>query len=380
MSRCIGCGIKIQTDNPEKPGYLPEIIAIENGEEVYCKRCHDIKHHNEQYFYNTSESEYYQKIAFIKDTKSLVLLLIDVLNIESSFIENLPNYIGNNKVIILINKIDVLPASVKLNKIEMFVKNLALKEKLNVVSVMQISAYKRKNLDKVLEKIKKLKYKKIPKERKPLVLFDDCYVLGSASVGKSTFINSLMAITGSKDKARLTTSDQFQTTQDLIKIPLDQKSFIIDTPGIINKNSYGAYLSYDSMRVITPKKYLKPKTYQLMEAQTIFLGGLVRMDFLNGENISVTCYVSNDLYIHRTKMTNADELERKQYGKLLTPPCTEEEFEKLAEKKTITYKYDNEFMDLEIAGLGFVHLTGKNVKVSVTVAKQINIKMVNTFL
>ena len=35
----IGWGVKIQTLDPEKEGYVSEIHMIENGEEVYCKRC-----------------------------------------------------------------------------------------------------------------------------------------------------------------------------------------------------------------------------------------------------------------------------------------------------------------------------------------------------
>ena len=39
MSKCIGCGIKIQSNDPLKPGFVPEIKLIEQGEDVYCKRC-----------------------------------------------------------------------------------------------------------------------------------------------------------------------------------------------------------------------------------------------------------------------------------------------------------------------------------------------------
>ena len=49
MSRCIGCGIKIQSNDQNKPGYLPEVALIERGENVYCKRCYDIRHHNLKY-------------------------------------------------------------------------------------------------------------------------------------------------------------------------------------------------------------------------------------------------------------------------------------------------------------------------------------------
>ena len=54
MSRCIGCGAKIQTTNPEKIGYVPEIAMIERGEQVYSKRCYYIRQHNAL---NTTENE-----------------------------------------------------------------------------------------------------------------------------------------------------------------------------------------------------------------------------------------------------------------------------------------------------------------------------------
>ena len=62
MSRCIGCGAKIQTTNPEKIGYVPEIAMIERGEQVYCKRCYDIRHHNALYTPEYDTKMYYDKI------------------------------------------------------------------------------------------------------------------------------------------------------------------------------------------------------------------------------------------------------------------------------------------------------------------------------
>ena len=42
MSRCIGCGAIIQSNNPEQLGYVAEAILIERGKDVYCKRCYEI--------------------------------------------------------------------------------------------------------------------------------------------------------------------------------------------------------------------------------------------------------------------------------------------------------------------------------------------------
>ena len=140
-----------RTEDPKKIGYVPEIKLIEDGEEVYCKRCYDIMHHNARYDYSTSTENYYKKISSIKNTNSLIILIVDVLNLNSSFIPNLKDYIGNNKVLILINKTDILPNTIKLNHLEMHVKKLALDASLNVASVMLISASKKQNVDKVLD-------------------------------------------------------------------------------------------------------------------------------------------------------------------------------------------------------------------------------------
>ncbi len=394
MSKCIGCGVKIQTTDPNQKGYLPEIIMIEQGEEVYCKRCYEIRHHNKIYDTKISDEYYYQNLGFIKNTKSLIIYLVDVLNIESSFIPNLKDLVGDNPVLLLINKIDVMPKSLKLHNLERYAVELAKKNGLNVLASMMISSKNQKEIKKVVERIKQLRIKKDKSayynpnykpgvtEVKRAIRFDDCYVMGCTSVGKSTFINALIENANPNFKNRLTTSDQYHTTQDLIKIPLDQKNYLIDTPGIINQNSYCAYLDYQSQRVITPTKYLKPRTYQLSALQTIFVGSLARIDFLEGENISASFYVANDLYVHRTKLANADTLMDKmnyqasesQTNNLLVPPFNKNEVSRLGKYEKHEFLIEEGVAyDLGLPGLGFVHLTGKNVKISVEHPSLINI-------
>ena len=228
----------------------------------------------------------------------------DIFDINNSFIPKLANYVGKNEVLVLVNKIDIIPKTMKLKNIEEYVRNISKKNNLNVIGVMMISAKSTKDCEKVVERIKKLKYRYKNKNKTG---FDDCYVMGCASVGKSTFINTIIG-KYLEGKNFITTSEQYHTTVDIIKIPLDSKSFIIDTPGIVNDKSFGNYLSYESMRDLKVSSYLKPKTFQLKNDQTIFIGGLCRLEFCEGENISASFYVSNGLYLHRTKTIKADEL------------------------------------------------------------------------
>ena len=167
---------------------------------------------------------------------------------------------------------------------------------------------------------------------------------------------------------------------DFIKVYIDEDNYIIDTPGLINYRSFGAYLDYESMKMLMPKSYLKPRTYQLRPDQTIFMRGLAGIDFIKGDKINVSFYTSNDLYIHRTKTINALNIYETQITKLLVPPHTNEELERLSETKEVMFDIADGAYDLLISGLGFVHIVGSNITFKVTVHKNIDVRLVETFI
>ncbi len=63
------------------------------------------------------------------------------------------------------------------------------------------------------------------------------------------------------------------------------------------------------------------------EGQTLFFGGLARIDYVSGGKRPLICYFSNELNIHRTKTENANELWRNQLGAVLAPPNNPEHFD-----------------------------------------------------
>ncbi len=381
MSRCIGCGVKIQTTNPSELGYVPEFAMIERGEKVYCKRCYDIRYHNKVYLPSYNPEAYYEKIQIIKKEKALVVLMIDVLDIYGGFIEHLNDCIGDNSVLIVVNKIDLLPKSLKLVNLEARIREIALSKKLHVEGVLMISANDQKMVQKVIAKISKLKYPQAKNkyQHHREVRFGNCYIVGCASVGKSTFMNKVLKMTMDIDENTITTSNQYQTTLDFIKWPLDRSSYIIDTPGIINSKHFGAYLSNRSLQVLIASKYIKPRTYQLNTNQSILLGGLARIDFETESKINASFYVANELYLHRTKTSQVQDVMASQKLKMLVPPFEEEELEKLSD--TITYEFFlNQPSELFISGIGFIHFVGENSLIKLTISKKILIEFKESFM
>ena len=87
----------------------------------------------------------------------------------------------------------------------------------------------------------------------------------------------------------------------------------------------------------------------------MFLGGLARFDFIQGDRSSFIAYVSNDVEIHRTKLEKADAFYEKHVGGLLQPPRADEkeEFPEL-----VRFEFSvKEKTDIVFAGLGWITVT-----------------------
>lgn len=176
--------------------------------------------------------------------------------------------------------------------------------------VILISAEKNEGIEDLLNAINTLRNN------------DDVYIVGTTNVGKSTLINKL--IERSVGEKNVVTTSRFPgTTLDMIDIPLDDTSFMYDTPGVIQEHQMTHYVTEKELKTIMPKKEVKQRVYQLNEGQTLFFGGLARIDYISGGKRPLVCYFSNDLNIHRTKTENANELWRNQLGDVLSPLITQ---------------------------------------------------------
>ncbi|HHJ7666223.1 TPA: ribosome biogenesis GTPase YqeH [Streptococcus pyogenes] len=343
---CIGCGIQIQTEDKEKAGFTPAAAlkkGMETGE-LYCQRCFRLRHYNEITDVHITDDEFLRLLHEVGDSDALVVNVIDIFDFNGSIIPGLSRFIFGNDVLLVGNKKDILPKSVKDGKVTQWLTERAHEEGLRPLDVMLTSAQNKYAIKDLIERINELRNGR------------DVYVVGVTNVGKSTLINAIIQeITGNKDV--ITTSRFPGTTLDKIEIPLDDGTFIFDTPGIIHRHQMAHYLSPKELKIVSPKKEIKPKTYQLNPEQTLFLGGLSRFDFINGERQGFTAFFDNQLELHRTKLAGADAFYDKHVGTLLTPPGKKEltAFPKLVRHEfTIDQK-----MDIVFSGLGWIRVNGQ---------------------
>ncbi|MBO4108369.1 ribosome biogenesis GTPase YqeH [Streptococcus suis] len=343
---CIGCGAQIQMLDKAVAGFTPQ-SALEKGLEtgqLYCQRCFRLRHYNEISDVNISDDDFLKLLHSVGESDALVVNVIDIFDFNGSVIPGLPRFISGNDVLLVGNKQDILPKSVKTGKVTQWLTERAHEIGMRPVDVALTSAQNKQAIKDLIEKIEQ--------HRKGR----DVYVVGVTNVGKSTLINAIIQeITGDKDV--ITTSRFPGTTLDKIEIPLDDGSFIYDTPGIIHRHQMAHYLTAKNLKYISPRKEIKPKTYQLNPEQTLFLAGLGRFDFVAGERQGFTAFFDNELQLHRTKLQGASEFYQKHAGSLLVPPTSKElkEFPELVRHEfTITEKTDVVF-----SGLGWIRVNEK---------------------
>lgn len=281
--KCVGCGSLLQSKYPDKDGYINEELI---NDAKYCKRCFKIKNYGE-YTVITEKIEFDKIIKDINNTESLVVFLVDILNINQDAIKFLKKF--KNEKLIVITKRDAIPKSVKDNKIiNYFNENFYRTD-----NIICVSSYKNKNIDEFLNKIRNLNYKKV-------------YIVGLTNSGKSTFINAILKSIGKEPI--ITTSALPNTTINYIEIKINEDITIIDTPGFVLENSIYNYISFNEVKKITPTKELKVKTYQIKPEETIFVDGLFRIDYLSKHKNSFSFYMNNNLNFNRMKIKTRDTL------------------------------------------------------------------------
>lgn len=268
IKKCIGCGVTLQTNNQNEHGY------VDNIEKEICERCFKLKNYG-QYKEVTLGNDTYKQILREIPKDALVVYLTSLLNINLDYIKDFKN------VIIVLTKKDLLPKSVKDYKLINYISN-EVKEYKDIEIISSIKNY---NLDNLMSKIKKYSGGK------------EVYFVGLTNSGKSTLINKLIKNYSDKN-IEVTTSMYPSTTLNKIELSLGELK-IIDTPGLLSEGSILGSLALKDIKKVTPKKEIKPRSYQLKGSGSLVIENYIRIDYHTDNNIAV--YLANNLNI--TKMT-----------------------------------------------------------------------------
>ncbi|GAM23757.1 hypothetical protein SAMD00019534_069320 [Acytostelium subglobosum LB1] len=344
------------------------------GEKEICQRCHMLKHYGKVAPIKIPIEDFKNKLAAIKDMNCVVIKVVDIMDFHGTFIPDFRRIIGNNPVVLVGNKMDVLPADIHKNRIEDWLRHECKLHGMVVSHVKLLSSASRDGLASFIVELEQLRRGR------------DVFVVGCSNVGKSTFINSLVdeykqkvvftqdgqqgddeATAAAKEKPtvmdRATTSIFPGTTLNIISVPLWHNASLFDTPGIDNPHQIIKLLRPDELKMVIPTKRIKPTVVHMIGGKSLYLGGLARIDY-DGGLATFTIYTSTHLPLHLCRTDKADDLLTRQRGKMLSPPLGDaerlaEESIQLSQAKRFTIipekvDFRHTCTDIIISGLGWV--------------------------
>ena len=252
MTKCVGCGIKLQEKDKNELGYTPKL----NNE--LCERCFKLKNYNilTNKGINIDNDKLINKI---NELNTCVLFLVDFINLDSEVIDAYKKI--KTKKVFIITKADIIPKNIKYQKLIQNIKNIYdVKE-----DIILTSSKTKLNINTIT---------KLCLEEKNVCL------AGFTNAGKSSLINALVG-------SDITVSKKSNTTQDFIKLNVNGIN-IYDAPGFMSNIN----------RENIPRSIIRPITYQFPSKHYLLIQD-IKLNIL--ENSNFTIYVGNEANIIRRK-------------------------------------------------------------------------------
>jgi ribosome biogenesis GTPase A len=374
---CPGCGAHLQDDDPDAPGYLPARALRPKGQNAekpltskVCQRCFHLTHYSKisaKGLTLMSPEQFREILAPLAKQRAVVVCMLDILDLSSSMLKEVSQLANaQSPLLVVINKADLLPSSVKLGHIMQWIwkRCAASGMRRRPRAVYLISAERGLGIRGFVQGL-------VAAARESRT--DHIYIMGAANVGKSTLLNRIIRGHpghGSKPTRELTTSVVPGTTLGMVRLPLKnaatgERIVIMDTPGIVEPRRVNLLCLEDisEMKGILPRRRLRGITYRLEQGKSLWLGGLVNIALAEGKPWFFTAYVSEQVTVHVSDASKAlNETYRVQSvkngllwpGGLRVPLATVEPVRMCVEHGT----WKRTCADIVIPGLGWVALLG----------------------
>jgi 30S ribosome assembly GTPase len=367
IRRCPGCGIILQTIDEALPGFVP-LKHVDRHEVVLCQRCFKIQHYGEDI--SPKETflfdDFYKILNKAKKDQASIIWVLDILNFETTLSVELLDAVKGLKVYFIATKRDLLPKVINHKKLETYIKQFF--ENMNMPYEKIIIASSKTN--EALDDIKAM----IAQDNQG----KDLYVIGATSSGKSSLINTYLKNFSNQTKKLITTSPFPGTTLRVIEIPLNESQTIYDTPGYVAAHSMLSKVEKEVIKLMMPKVEIKPVAYRLGAKDALAIGGLARLEVLNGKKEFAYAYFANPVTYQKMQMQKADEsffkmIEKKQLKPISKSFLTIDDFTSV--EFTLPTKGR---VDLAISGYGWINFLALGQTIRLLLPKGVLAKLLSS--
>ncbi len=300
FKKCAGCGVPLQTEDPNKPGFVPSEKF--NEKVVLCQRCFKLKHYGYATKASLTNEGVIKLISSLLEKVDVCVYLCDILNMEVD--EDIVSLVkkAGKEFIVVVNKLDLLKrykTSDLFYRVESLMSGYSNK-------VWIISAFSKADVKRFASYIaENYKGKKI-------------MFIGNVNSGKSTLLNKIIG------DEFLTTSRLPGTTYDCLEYETKYGFKVIDTPGLKVNIQWMKWLCPYCLMDMVARKRLTRRLFVLDRWQTVMFGGLGWITFLGSQlkkKGGIVSFIPDTIKLHRTNKKRVGDLIKVHIGGMLSPPC-----------------------------------------------------------
>lgn len=283
---CSGCGAILQTLDENKDGYVdPKAL---NRENILCKRCFQLQHYGK--FVKGNET--FSTIKMVHESVNkddVVILLVDVCLTIAPLVSAFSELKKYKKIYVLANRYDLYQNYINEQKTILFLKRELDKFGLKYIKIFIL----KDNIEEIFNEIIASNLSK-----------NLCFI-GLENVGKTTLINKFLK-TYRPDIKQLTNSLYPGTTLQPLKIELNEKNYLLDTPGIKSKNSFINKVENKVLKLMQLDRKITQTSYQLNSLQSVIVNNFMVFDYQDGIKQTISFYLSDMLILTRCKLENSN--------------------------------------------------------------------------
>jgi ribosome biogenesis GTPase A len=358
LEYCRGCGTPLQTDAPDSPGFIPpELLEQKGSNSFICKRCYRIIHYGESGTIQPTRGEVRKSIGKAINLSEMLVIIADFSDLTGTlpvWRDFLDSADAHKPYILVINKIDLLPARAKRTEVIEYLRQyLAHTGWKNPGDLILTSGIKGDGVSILAGSISKAVS---PGAKIAL--------LGATNAGKSSLIKRILTVERSPHSP--TVSKFPGTTIGLSNWSiLKGRNTLIDTPGLVSGDRIGDRLCPECAGQLLPALKMEQKLWGLKPGKGLIVGGLLGVEHLGNEEAVVIAFTSPQVNLHRTDNTKIKALLLESPG-WLSGICQKCRPDLDWREETVVLKPNQ---DLAVAGLGWVSLRGNETQLRITLPK-----------
>lgn len=361
IRRCYSCGVVLQSGDQHKEGYIDKDFLFDLSKSVlFCSSCFRSEKYNLAPQEPSLDPEFFTLISDAQATDALLVYVINLFSFEAGFIRAFNEWIKGLDVLVIANKRELMPLSTTDEQLKEYVAHRLRVEKLKVLDVKLVSTAENYNMREVINDIHELRKRR------------DVYIIGQKHSGKTSIMESFLKEYKNLSRSNITTQNYPGTNIQVMRIPIDRTTAIYDTPGLGSDNSILEKVERSVGRLLEPTKRLEKRTITISEDQTILVGGLARLELVEGERTTFENYFAHSVNLRKLTSSEPNKFFLRNLARGLVKPVSKN-LQTLKDFDIYDIHIDEKGpRDLGIHGLGWFTFVGENQTIRLYVPKGVS--------